>query len=109
MLSLNYGGSCAEGLVSHFIFERFSRVACGWGETGLSTMLQLCTFFLNGGELSPDNMLHRDEVLAEFDSLKREYVSRKTYEPEHSFNIIVLTPDVNMLTWLKKLARNFSL
>ncbi len=61
-------------------------------------MLQLRTFFLNGGKLSPENMIHYDEVLAEFENLKREYIARKTYEPEHSFNVTALTPDVHKLT-----------
>ena len=108
-LTLDTGGSCAEGLVSHLVSERFSRIACGWGEKGLDTVLRLRTFFLNGGKLNPENMIHHDEVLAEFDSLKREYIASKTYEPEHSFNITALTPDVHKLTWLKKLARDFAI
>ena len=103
------GSSCAEGLVSHNLSERFSRKPCGWGKKGLSTILSLRTFYLNKGELSPENMLHSGEVVADIESMRREYHAKCFYEPEHNVNITALTPDAHKLTWLKKIARNFSL
>jgi hypothetical protein len=40
-LTLDTGGSCAEGLISHILSERFSRTASGWGKKGV---LLCCSF-----------------------------------------------------------------
>ena len=54
-------------------------------------------------------MLHSGEVVADIESMRREYHAKCFYEPEHNVNITALTPDAHKLTWLKKIARNFSL
>ena len=60
--------SCTEGQVSHVLSDRLRRKPCAWGEEWLETITKLRIFQLNGGKLKPENMIHKDEVMARHES-----------------------------------------
>jgi hypothetical protein len=55
------GGSCTEAQISHVLADRLSRKPLGWSEKGLEYMSLLRVYKENGGIVTRDNILKRDE------------------------------------------------
>ena len=55
------GGSCTEAQISHVLADRLSRKPLGWSEKGLEYMSLLRVYKENGGIVTKDNILRRNE------------------------------------------------
>ena len=60
--TLDHGGSCAEGLVSHVFSRRFSRDPMSWSLGGVRKLSEIRVHLENGGKLSR-SMLHETQEL----------------------------------------------
>lgn len=62
--TLDHGGSCAEGLVSHVFSRRFSRDPLSWSYEGLERLSAIRVHLENGNRLDR-SMLRKKEVIEE--------------------------------------------
>ena len=60
--TLDHGGSCAEGLVSHIFSRRFSRDPLSWSYESLEKLSSIRVHLENGGKLDR-SMLRKKEVI----------------------------------------------
>jgi len=67
-------GSCTEAMVSHVLSERLSRGPMGWSRKGLSKMVMIRVYVLNGGRVTPEDTLswkHSNKKLRIVDKVEK--------------------------------------
>lgn len=79
--TLDHGGSCAEGLVSHVFSKRFSRDPLAWSVNSLRKLSHVRSHLENGGKLHPTMLRPAkpvDEKIAPvFEKMTQRWKSRK--------------------------------
>ena len=101
-------GSCTEALVSHVLWERFSRNPMGWSEAGLSKMVAVKVFIENGEHVKAAHIRGNKKYTSKkapyeikkykeiVDRQRKEYLSRKWdfsmfEKPSYSLGLITGT------------------
>ena len=90
--ALSHGGSCEEGLISHYMSKRFSRDPMGWSLRSLRSLSALRIYQLNGGEMDSRLLAREQEMPVQMDQLQRhvqDHRERQRTKQGHDWNVII--------------------